>query len=174
MIPANSIININITYIQRGLSANEHLKNKLYGLSMNDICLENWLVENSSQNNDSNENSNDKDNTYGIRNNRYGNKKFVMNDSFTAFGAGMRYCVGRQVAMKELYLILGYLILHYQFRPQNNDASFDIKRRFGLTVSIENQINVVVDKRGMIRQIYDTDTIILLVPCHDLVVAGPF
>ena len=124
VIPANSWIILNIAYIQRGLSSNECWKNKKYNLLMNDICLQNWLVEDNN-----------------------GNLKFKMNESFVAFGVGTRDCVGQQLALKEIYLIIGYLILHYQFCAQNNDTSFEIKRRDGLTVEIENEVPVLVTKR---------------------------
>ena len=118
-IPKNSMIMINIGYIHLSPLAQENWKNKECGLSMNDICLQNWLVD----------------------------KKFKMNQSFIGFGTGKRDCVGQQMAMKEIYLVIGYLMLNYQFLPVDNDTSFQIERKVGLTTEIANEIPVVVRKR---------------------------
>ena len=128
-LPKNSLININIDYIQRGVSRKEHWKNRDYGLRMDDICLENWLRKI--------DNNNDND-----------NYKFEMNESFITFGCGMRDCVGQQLAIKELHLVLGYLILFYKFRVvDGNPSDFQIKRKFSTVYVIENKEGVIIEKR---------------------------
>jgi len=43
-------------------------------------------------------------------------------DSYLTFGYGKRECIGKNLAIKELYLILGMLIRKYKFQCPNNDA----------------------------------------------------
>jgi len=44
----------------------------------------------------------------------------------TTFGFGKRDCVGKTLAIKELYLIIGMLIMKYKFQAPNKDIeSFD-------------------------------------------------
>ena len=61
--------------------------------------------------------------------------RFVLNESFVSFGVGRRDCVGRQLAMKEIQIMLGYLLINYQLklykpidnivlRRKNNGATF--------------------------------------------------
>jgi len=42
-------------------------------------------------------------------------------DLFLTFGTGKRECIGRHLAIKEIYLILGILIRKYKFQCPNND-----------------------------------------------------
>ena len=51
------------------------------------------------------------------------------------------------MAMKSLYLTIGYLILNYKFFTENGDTNFEIIRKSGVTVSVENDIPVIVKKR---------------------------
>ena len=39
---------------------------------------------------------------------------FEMNPSFIGFGVGRRDCVGKSLAMKELYFMIGHLLMHYR------------------------------------------------------------
>eukprot|EP01084_Bolivina_argentea_P176681 305691_1 len=45
---------------------------------------------------------------------------FKSNQAFATFGLGKRDCVGRALAMRELYLLLGRLLLRYKFIPTQN------------------------------------------------------
>ena len=120
-LPGGCMLNMNISYIQRGNSDKEHWKNKQYGLKMDQLCLQNWLNPE--------------------------NGKFEMNESFVTFGIGTRDCPGQQLALKELHLVLAYWILNYQFRLVKNDPSFKVKRRFGIVYSIETKDGVAISKR---------------------------
>ena len=94
-IPANTLINYNTDYIHiYGENRNENWKRT----NEDEIILENWLT---------------KDDDGGIR--------FVMNESFIAFSVGKRDCVGRQLAMKELYYTLGYLLINYKVSFWNKE-----------------------------------------------------
>ena len=138
-LPGNSLINTNITYMHRGednASKNEHWKNKDCGLTMEDICLENWLVPIDDKGDDNNNNTNVEK-----------KMKFKMNESFINFGYGARDCVGQQLAIKEINLILGYLILNYRIRPENGNAKYKLKRNFGIVTTIDSNEGVRISKR---------------------------
>eukprot|EP01084_Bolivina_argentea_P320448 556004_1 len=47
--------------------------------------------------------------------------KFVKNKAFSAFGHGARNCMGEALAKRQLYLIIGSLILRYIIGNDNND-----------------------------------------------------
>ena len=129
-LPGNSIINTNVTYIQRGASKNEDWKNEDLGLTMEDICLENWLVSSDSDSDDKNK------------------IKFRKNESLIGFGCGSRDCVGQQLAIKEMNLILAHLILNYHIKPQNGDPNFKLKRDFAVITTIDTNQGVRLSKRG--------------------------
>ena len=59
-----------------------------------EICLENWLDDNGS---------------------------FKPNKSELTFGHGYRDCVGKMLAMKELHIVIGYLLLNYKFEFENKN-----------------------------------------------------
>jgi len=42
-------------------------------------------------------------------------------DLFLTFGTGKRECIGKHLAIKEIYLVLGILIRKYKFQCPNND-----------------------------------------------------
>ena len=133
VIPGGCMVSTNIEYIQRGESPYEHWKNKENGLGMEDVCLDNWLIKDK-------EKEKEKDNDiYKV--------KFKMNESFINFGYGMRDCVGQQLAIKEIHLILGYLIVHYQIKAVNGDVKFKINRKFGVVATCDNPEGVVICKR---------------------------
>ena len=125
-LPGNSIINTNVTYIQRGVSKNENWKNKDLGLTMEDICLQNWLVSDDGDKN---------------------KIKFQKNESLIGFGCGSRDCAGQQLAIKEMNLILAHLILNYYIKPQNGDPNFELRRKFGGITTIDNNEGVRLSKR---------------------------
>ena len=127
-LPGNSIINTNVTYIQRGASKNEDWKNKDLGLTMGDVCLENWLALSDS---DSDERK----------------VKFRKNESLICFGCGPRDCVGQQLAIKEMNLILAHLILNYHIKPQNGEPNFKLQRDFGAITTIDINQGVRLSKR---------------------------
>ena len=90
------------------------------------MCLENFLV---------------KDDDGGLR--------FVVNESFMAFGAGRRDCVGRQLAMKEIQYTLGYLLMNYKVSLSDEYINKDITQMRGnnfLTAHLEPQIPIIVNK----------------------------
>ena len=65
-----------------------------------EICLENWLDEN-------------------------GNFKPNKNDM--TFGHGYRDCIGKMLAMKEMHIVIGYLLMNYQFEFDDPDE-IEIKK----------------------------------------------
>ncbi len=50
-------------------------------------------------------------------------------------GHGRRDCVGRALATKELYIVLGKFLLRYEIGLTEKGG--EIRRRFGVTTSIE-------------------------------------
>ena len=94
-IPAWATIQTNLDYIQiDGGGKDEHWKRT----NGDEIILENFLK---------------KDEDGGVR--------FVLNESFIPFGVGKRDCAGRQLAMKEIYYVLGYLLMNYKLLFMNED-----------------------------------------------------
>ena len=92
--------------------------NKDSSVTMEDICLDNWLV---SRNSDTDKNK----------------IKFRKNESLIGFGCGSRDCVGQQLAIKEFNLILAHSIVNYHINPQKGDLNFKLKRYFGSITAIE-------------------------------------
>ena len=101
----------------------ENWKNEQYGLKYNQICLENWLNEENGQ--------------------------FYQNPSFIAFGHGRRDCIGKQLALKEMRVILGYLLLHYNFSIEEKFMNQDkIPCKGGQNISVckpEPEIPLIVE-----------------------------
>ena len=62
--------------------------------------------------------------------------RFVMNESFVGFGVGRRDCVGRQLAMKEVQYILGYLLMKYKFTLEDPDSVGDLCTRKEGTLAV--------------------------------------
>eukprot|EP01084_Bolivina_argentea_P115297 205060_1 len=88
--------------------------------SNNEICLENWINSKT--------------------------KKFELNESFLTFGSGRRDCVGRNLAIKELYIIMAYLLLNYKFSFRNKeDVDKPIKASYNGINVIDPPIGVVVE-----------------------------
>ena len=88
-----------------------------------EICLSNWLNKETN--------------------------KFEMNKSFLTFGYGNRDCVGKQFALKQLYIIVGYLLLNYKFMFDeiDNDSHIpQIKTRYNGVTVIDPPIGVIVKK----------------------------
>jgi len=83
------------------------------------ICLENWLY---------------KDNN--------GNTQFKMNESFIGFGIGRRDCVGKMLAIKELLVIFGHLLINFKWELTNKNQT--IKHTAGITVMIDPPIPVKI------------------------------
>lgn len=52
--------------------------------------------------------------------------KFIKNESFYTFAYGKRDCVGRNLAMRELMIILSHLFMRYKFK-NGGDEIWDIK-----------------------------------------------
>ena len=70
---------------------------------------------------------------------------FEMNNSFILFGFGRRNCVGLQLALKEIYIILGYLLLNYKFSFKNNN-DITIETTWNGVTIIDPPIGVNVQK----------------------------
>ena len=99
-IPKNCSVFANMEYIHVYGGKNEKWKR----VNKDEIILENFLTE---------------DDDGGIR--------FVVNESFVAFGVGKRDCVGRQLALKEIQYTLGYLLMNYKISFWNKeDVNRDI------------------------------------------------
>ena len=88
-VPEGSSVIYNIECMHYDDIGSEKWKNKEYGLNMEQICLENWIDEETG--------------------------KFQPHPSFMSFGSGKRDCVGKQLALKEMRVMLGYLLLNYKF-----------------------------------------------------------
>ena len=123
----------NITGSSRIINNNINNNNKLLGRDNNGIELENncihleyWLNKNN-------------------------NNKFELNNNFILFGTGLRDCVGQSYAKKTIYAIFGMLILKYKFIPPNNDTNLiNLKQKWGLVQSIENNINISFQPRAVV------------------------
>eukprot|EP01084_Bolivina_argentea_P246247 412149_1 len=75
--------------------------------------------------------------------------KFEINESWSTFGFGRRDCVGRQYAMKEINVVMGYLLLNYTFQVENENEKGnypDIMDRFNGVSVIDPPIGIVVTK----------------------------
>eukprot|EP01083_Nonionella_stella_P023808 65837_1 len=72
---------------------------------------------------------------------------FKMNESFVVFGVGRRDCVGRQLALKEIQYIVGFILMHYQL---SLDEEVDIlkhrKPNIPATMFMSPSIGVRVQK----------------------------
>eukprot|EP01084_Bolivina_argentea_P280455 479634_1 len=88
--------------------------------SDNEMKLENWLDENG---------------------------KFTMNPQFITFGSGKRDCMGRPIAMKNLYAIFATLIMKYKFINPNSDKLMDIQQKWGALRIINPEKGLKVVKR---------------------------
>jgi len=124
-IPADTVIIYNSEYI--------HTYNKKENWVSNstELCLENWY--------DNNKKNNTK--TFSTK-----------NRPLYAFGTGKRDCVGRQLAEKEVHIVLGYLILNYEFSFYNKEDSNNLSNiQFPMSYSairfVDPQIDVLVNKR---------------------------
>ena len=67
-----------------------------------EMCLENWLNETGS---------------------------FKPNKSELTFGHGYRDCVGKMLAMKELHIVIGYLLLNYKFEFEDKNQEIKTTNR---------------------------------------------
>eukprot|EP01083_Nonionella_stella_P080396 220941_1 len=121
-IPKGAMVNYNVPFVHKW-SDNEH-----WIQNGDDVCLENWLV-------------------YG----KDDDPHFVKNESFVGFGVGRRDCVGRLLAMKELAIILGHLILNYELSLK--DESIKIEVNMNTTTVIDPPIPVQISRIQM-KQIY--------------------
>lgn len=91
-LPKGCTIRYNVDCMHNDYLGKENWKNREFNLDFQQICLQNWIKSD--------------------------NGKFYQNPSFFTFGSGKRDCVGKQLAMKELRVILGYLLLNYRFSLQ--------------------------------------------------------
>eukprot|EP01084_Bolivina_argentea_P119293 211530_1 len=115
-------------YIPKGTVVGYHIEgmhkntNKEHWIDSSDkMCLENWL---------------------NVKTN-----KFEINESFLTFGTGRRDCVGRSLAIKELYIIMAMLILNYEISfPNEKDREKPIQTLFNGVNVIHPPIGVVVNR----------------------------
>ena len=84
--------------------------------SSDNFCLENWI--------------NNKTN------------KFEINESLMTFGVGRRNCVGQALAIKEMYIVMAYLLLNYKFLLK--DSNIKINTVFNGVNNIDPPIGVIV------------------------------
>eukprot|EP01083_Nonionella_stella_P243108 847424_1 len=114
-IPKGSRVHYNVAFVHKW-SANEH-----WIQNGDEVCLDNWLVYD-----------------------KNGDPHFVKNESFVSFGVGRRDCVGRLLAVKELAIIFGHLILNYELSLQ--DKSIEIKANMNITSVIDPPIPVEISR----------------------------
>merc|ERR1712154_37158 len=125
-IPRGSSVKCNIEYIHN-YSKTENWR---YDITQNgkEICLENWLKPIQA-----------KDGRIEY--------KFYQNESFILFGHGKRDCVGRQLALKELRILIGYMLLNWNVKLLHPQQEILHRGGKGLSVaSIEPQIPVMIEK----------------------------
>jgi len=83
------------------------------------------------------------------------NKKKIFstkNRPLYAFGVGKRDCLGRQLVEKELHIILGHLILNFEFsfynqKDYSNPSKVEIQVQRNVTSFVDPPIGVAVHKR---------------------------
>ena len=83
-----------------------------------EICLENWLDSEG---------------------------QFKPNKSEMTFGHGYRDCVGKMLAMKEMHIVMGYLLMNYKFEFDHPDKVDIKKTEVGVSV-IKPAIGVKISK----------------------------
>ena len=83
---------------------------------------------------------------YNGKENKY---HFYRNKNSIPFGIGARECPGQSLAMKEMYVFFGNLILKYQISEKNNNPdAMQIKYSFGDVVAkVEPQIPLRIARR---------------------------
>eukprot|EP01084_Bolivina_argentea_P038006 70268_1 len=74
------------------------------------------------------------------------NGKFKMNKNICTFGIGMRNCMGQSLAVKNLYLLFGYLILRYKFEAENKSYIDSLNHIPTVGVGVKS-IPVVIQRR---------------------------
>merc|ERR1712129_402189 len=112
-LPKGSKIRYNVECMHYNYLGNENWKNEKHGLIMQEICLDNWLKDGMDK------------------------PVFMKNSSFIGFGAGKRDCVGQQLALKELRVIVGYLLMNYTFAlPDEYKAMKYIEPYGGITIGV--------------------------------------
>lgn len=118
-IPKGTIIAYVIEFMHKNTENKDYTENWVN--SSNEMCLENWINEDT--------------------------KKFEINESFFTFGTGRRDCVGRNLAIKELYIIMAYLFMNYRFTFKNiQDINKPIKTFFNGVNQIDPPIPVKLEK----------------------------
>merc|ERR1712228_1126689 len=74
-------------------------------------------------------------------------KKFEMNESFMTFGSGRRDCVGRTLAIKEMYIVMAYLLMNYRFSFKNKaDECKPIQSRYNGVNAVYPPVGITVDR----------------------------
>ena len=72
------------------------------------------------------------------------NGKFKFNDNLTTFSYGKRGCLGKELAKKEIIIILALLLLKYKIIPNHNET---IKMKIQSMGLMTNNIPLKLDKR---------------------------
>eukprot|EP01084_Bolivina_argentea_P173746 300968_1 len=77
------------------------------------------------------------------------NGKFKINENFLIFGSGKRDCVGRNVAISQLYALFAKLILNYKFSfGSERNVKDDIQQKFGQTKRVWPEVGIKVQNRN--------------------------
>ena len=117
-IPKRTAIGYNVKHIQQTGDCN----NKEHWIKTGmQIYLNNWLYKN--------------------KNNEI---KFKLNESFVSFGIGRRDCVGKTLAIKELSIIIGHLLMNYQFELHNKNQT--LKYSTGITSVVDPPIPIKIKR----------------------------
>ena len=120
----NVIPNVDYIHIYGGINENWVRTNG------DEIILDNFLTQ-------------DDDDVNGV-------KRFIINKSFIGFGVGKRDCIGRQLAIKEINYVIGYLLINYKISFVNKeDTKKDIttmRSANGIICSIYPSIPIKVEK----------------------------
>lgn len=72
------------------------------------------------------------------------NSENIRKFSFVPFGAGIRRCIGEQMAMNEIMVVIIHLLKNFSFKVQENT---EIEDEWALTLSMKNGLPMFVSNR---------------------------
>ena len=94
-------------------------------------CKEHWINKNDNKQYNDMIKMDEINFDFWIQRDNNGKKVFKYNKNLTVFGLGKRDCIGKSIAIKNLYVILACLIMTYKFCIKNKNGdiiqNFDIK-----------------------------------------------